>query len=279
MLAQPSGVPYQPHVFAPAAPPAARKPRRLLGAALVALVVVLVAAAGVEAYSLHTLSGQLTAAKRKATADDARIGKLEKSTATVTAKVAAGMDSQAVAADALPSVFQVDAGDFIGTGWGVAHPTGGGTDLITNFHVIAEVYNQGKRSVEIDHKKERYSATVKKVDKAQDLALLHVTQAFPVLAVAKAALPGEPMVVLGEPLGLEDTVTVGVISALHRTVPGESGRTFIQFDAAINPGNSGGPVVNAKEQVVGIASEKFSDAESLALAIPIATACTSLGAC
>ena len=74
-------------------------------------------------------------------------------------------------------------------------------------------------------------------------------------------------------------MTVGVISALHRTVPGESGRSFIQFDAAINPGNSGGPVVNAKEQVVGIASEKFSDAESLALAIPIATACTSLGAC
>jgi len=281
---QPSGVPYpsaafEPGVFEPNAPASPRKPRRLLPAILVGLLVLLVVASGAEAYSLHGLSGKLATSKRKATAADARIAKLEKTSTAVQSKLAAGMNAPAVAADALPSVFQVDAGDFIGTGWGVAHPTGGGTDLITNFHVIASVYEAGKRTVAIDHKKERYTATVKKVDKKQDLALLHVSEVFPVLAVAKAAEPGEPIVVLGEPLGLEDTVTAGVVSALHRTVPGESGRSFIQFDAAINPGNSGGPVVNAQEQVVGIASAKFEDAESLALAIPIATACTSLGAC
>jgi S1-C subfamily serine protease len=69
-------------------------------------------------------------------------------------------------------------------------------------------------------------------------------------------------------------VTTGVVSAIRDDIPGEAGKTFIQFDAAINPGNSGGPVVDAQKQVVGVASEKVN-AEGIGLAIPISNACRS----
>src|SRR5699024_12607766 len=70
---------------------------------------------------------------------------------------------------------------------------------------------------------------------------------------------GEPVVAIGAPLGLEGTVTSGIVSALNRpvSIPGEEGGTFInaiQTDAAINPGNSGGPLVNAAGEVIGVNS-------------------------
>jgi putative serine protease PepD len=244
-----------------------------------AVVAILLVAVAVQAYALVHLSGRLSDANKRVDASNTRISTLERNGKSVSTKLNNSMDSITVAAKGLPSVFQVDAGDYLGTGWGVAHPSGGGTDLITNFHVISSIYDEGKRTLDIDHKSERYSASVKRVNKTQDLALLHVSETFPILQVSKTAQPGEPVVVLGEPLGLEDTVTVGVVSALRRKIPGLSGRTFIQFDAAINPGNSGGPVVNAHEQVVGIASDKLTDAEGLALAIPVSTACTYLQTC
>jgi serine protease Do len=68
-------------------------------------------------------------------------------------------------------------------------------------------------------------------------------------------MPGENVIAVGNPFGLSNTVTTGIISAVHRTVPGESGRTysdFIQTDAAINPGNSGGALVNILGELIGI---------------------------
>jgi putative serine protease PepD len=85
----------------------------------------------------------------------------------------------------------------------------------------------------------------------------------------------ESVVVVGSPLGLEQSVASGVISALRDTAD----EPMVQFDAAINPGNSGGPVINAQRQVVGIATAKAQNAEGIGLAIPIAVACRSLGSC
>jgi putative serine protease PepD len=80
------------------------------------------------------------------------------------------------------------------------------------------------------------------------------------------------VVVVGAPLGLDDSVTTGVISAYR---PNDKDGTTIQFDAPINPGNSGGPVVNAGNQVVGVATAKAKDAEGIGLAIDIKVACTT----
>jgi len=84
------------------------------------------------------------------------------------------------------------------------------------------------------------------------------------------------VVVVGAPLGLEDSVTTGVVSAYR---PDDAEGATIQFDAPINPGNSGGPVVNASNQVVGIATAKAKDAEGIGLAIPVKTACTTFAVC
>jgi S1-C subfamily serine protease len=85
---------------------------------------------------------------------------------------------------------------------------------------------------------------------------------------------GQLVVAIGSPIGLQSTVTAGIISALHRTLPGYGGRPIediIQTDAAVNPGNSGGPLVNVAGEIVGINVAIVQSAQGLAFAIPINT--------
>src|SRR5262249_48604742 len=159
--------------------------------------------------------------------------------------------------------------DFSGTAF-VIKVDGDTSSLLTNYHVISALYEGGGRTVSLVHDSQRYSAQVVKVDSGNDLALLRADEKFPALAaVTEDVVPGAPGVVVGAPLGLAQSVSTGVVSAIRSDIPGEHGRTYIQFSAPINPGNSGGPVVNAQKQVVGIASAKAADAEGIGLAIPI----------
>jgi S1-C subfamily serine protease len=85
---------------------------------------------------------------------------------------------------------------------------------------------------------------------------------------------GQLVVAIGSPVGLQGTVTTGIISALHRTLPGYGRRPIediIQTDAAVNPGNSGGPLVNSLGEVVGINVAILQQAQGLSFAIPINT--------
>jgi len=164
--------------------------------------------------------------------------------------------SVAAVADAvLPSVVSIDAGRASGSGFVVR------TDgyLLTNHHVIANVEGQltvtfadGRRQdAEIVGSTVSYDLAVLKVER-DDLIPLE-------LADSEAVEVGEQVVAIGAPLGLEGTVTTGIVSALNRPVAAgdEIDTAFInaiQTDTAINPGNSGGPLVNMQGQVVGIAS-------------------------
>ncbi len=127
----------------------------------------------------------------------------------------------------------------------------------------------------------RTPAQIVEFDARRDLAVLRSASVYPALAAARTAVrPGEPVVVVGAPLGLANTVTTGVVSALRADVPGLASK-MIQFDAAISSDNSGGPVSNAAGQVVGVARAKTvtAGAGELAMAIPISEVCAALIAC
>src|SRR5438874_2455747 len=97
-----------------------------------------------------------------------------------------------------------------------------------------------------------------------------LVQASP-LGSSAARLLGEPAIAIGNPFGLNQSVSAGVVSALHRTVPAE-GRSyydFIQTDASINPGNSGGPLLDGDGNVIGVCSAILATGQGIGFAIPI----------
>jgi len=155
----------------------------------------------------------------------------------------------------LPSVVQINAGD--STGSGVVYDTGG--DIVTNAHVVGDA-----KTVQVISAAGDPMLTGKVIGtfRPDDLAVVRVAQDAAKLKPARFAnsadtQPGEIVLAMGNPLGLTDSVTQGIISATGRTVSEPSGgaaliTAAIQTSAAINPGNSGGALVNLADEVVGI---------------------------
>ncbi len=143
--------------------------------------------------------------------------------------------------------------------------------VLTNFHVIAS----GTRiQVSFDDGQD-YTAKVVGTDPGGDLAVLKLegNRQFPTapLGTSSDLMLGEPAIAIGNPFGLNQSVSMGVISALHRAVPadGRSYYDFIQTDSSINPGNSGGPLLNADGAVIGVCSAIYANAQGIGFAIPI----------
>ncbi len=112
-------------------------------------------------------------------------------------------------------------------------------------------------------------------DRDADIAVLKVKATnLPALPLGRSSdlMIGETVIAIGNPFGLSNTVTTGVLSAMGRTIPSERGERlftdFLQTDASINPGNSGGPLVNAGGDVIGINSAIISGATGIGFAIP-----------
>jgi serine protease Do len=99
-------------------------------------------------------------------------------------------------------------------------------------------------------------------DKRTDIALIKIDAKKPLPALDLAApapvKQGEWVVAIGSPFGFENSVTAGIVSGVHRALPGGQMTPFIQTDVAVNPGNSGGPLLNAAGQVVGVNSQIYS---------------------
>ena len=115
-------------------------------------------------------------------------------------------------------------------------------------------------------------------DAATDLAVVKTARSdnrsLP-LASAQQVKVGQVVIALGHPFGFERSVSLGVVSALERRLPGRDGATLdglIQTDAAINPGNSGGPLTNVRGQVVGINTAMLPFAQGIGFAVPSSTA-------
>jgi putative serine protease PepD len=264
------------------APPKRRRSGFVVAIVAVVFTLVLGAVVVVQARQISDLRGDLDAARaesgRGQASDDQRLDSLEGQVTQLDERTGRVFDPQEVAAAVLPSVFRITAGKLSGSAFAVGSPSSGSTRLLTAYHVVQEVWGRGANRVQLERDGESYPATVTDVDQGNDIAVLSASVELAGLATATEPVKaGQQIVVVGSPLGLTDSVTVGVVSALRKG-EGATG-DLIQFDASINPGNSGGPVVNTAKQVVGIASLKARGSEGIGLAIPIQTACTKFRVC
>lgn len=160
-----------------------------------------------------------------------------------------------------------------GTGSGFAIGTDG--VILTNAHVV-----EGADTVNVTLKDGRsYQGRVLGADKVTDVAVVKIeANDVPVVTIGNSdkLLSGEWAIAIGNPLGLDNSVTAGIISATGRSstevgVP-DKRIGFIQTDAAINPGNSGGPLLNASGEVIGMNTAIIQGAQGLGFAIPIQAA-------
>ena len=160
-----------------------------------------------------------------------------------------------------------------GTGSGFIINSGG--QILTNAHVV-----DGADTVRVTLKDGRsFQGQVLGEDRVTDVAVVKIPASnLPVVAVgnSNALQPGEWVVAIGNPLGLDNSVTAGILSGTDRSsrqvgVP-DKRVGFLQTDAAINPGNSGGPLLNARGEVIGMNTAIISGAQGLGFAIPINTA-------
>ncbi len=153
----------------------------------------------------------------------------------------------------------------LGTGF-VISPDG---YIVTNNHVIEDVE---KITVKFNDTRE-LPATVIGRDPKTDIGLIKVESKEPLFALplgdSESVRPGEWVVAIGNPFGLEHTVTAGIVSAKHRNIEHGAYDDYIQTDAAINPGNSGGPLLNLAGEVIGINTAINPRANTIGFAVPI----------
>jgi serine protease Do len=162
-------------------------------------------------------------------------------------------------------------GKSIGSGV-VIHASG---YVVTNRHVVNEAL-EIMVGFEVDGTEEQHSARLVAEDPINDLALLKVDSEGPFIAVEMGhsddLMIGEPVIAVGNPVGVGKTVTTGVLSAVGRSIRVDHETEFhdlIQTDAAINPGNSGGALLNIHGQMIGVNTAIIGGTEGLGFAIPV----------
>ncbi|KQY24214.1 peptidase S1 [Cellulomonas sp. Root485] len=248
------------------------------GAAAAAAIVAAVATAGLT----HTLSDGEGSIDRPASL--ATIGQTSNDTVPVSGSTSDDPDWEVVAKAVQQSVVAIQVSD--GNGGG-AQGSGVIIDdeghIVTNNHVVAGA--DGDVQVTLTDGR-LFDATIVGTDPTTDLAVIKLKDApddlkASALGDSSKVTVGEPVMAVGNPLGLANTVTTGIVSAVDRPVStvGENGgegtvTNAIQIDAAVNPGNSGGPLFDAKGQVIGINSSiatlsSESGSIGLGFAIPV----------
>lgn len=197
-----------------------------------------------------------------------------------------------VASKVLPSIVGIEVTFNVNSFWGTSTGTGVGSGIIisedgyilTNNHVISaessssyyEITKATNLQVKLYGDDKEYSATVVGTDAYTDIAVIKIdanglTPAT--LGDSDEVRVGQYAMAIGNPIGMDFTVTSGIISAINREVSSNDGSSYvaIQTDAAINSGNSGGALVNSKGEVIGVNTLKISGSgiEGIGFAIPI----------
>lgn len=183
--------------------------------------------------------------------------------------------------DLFDEFFREFFGDVSSPGYRVAHSLGSGLIIdprgyiLTNYHVIERA---SKIRVTVSDET-AYDATFIAGDERNDLALLKIDADKPLATVDLAEdnnlMLGETVIVLGNPFGLAQTVTVGVLSSKNREARYGGQvlyRDILQTDAAVNPGSSGGPLLNILGEVIGINVAIYRQAQNIGFAVPVSRA-------
>jgi putative serine protease PepD len=187
-----------------------------------------------------------------------------------------------------PGVVFITSKSYVETWYGVYPQQGSGSGsiiddqghILTNYHVV-----QGASQLEVQIGNDKYSGSIVGTDRDNDLAVIKVDAPRDRLTVvklgaSKGLLVGQKVLAIGNPFGLQQTLTTGVISGLERPLRDPvSRRTIegaIQTDASINPGNSGGPLLNARGEMIGINTMIYSPngggSVGIGFAVPVDTA-------
>lgn len=198
-----------------------------------------------------------------------------------------------VAANVLPSIVGIQVSYTVNSFWGTSTGVAGGSGIIisedgyiiTNNHVVStessassfyEISNATGLKVKLYNDDTEYDAKIIGTDPYTDIAVIKIdaTGLTPaVLGNSDELKVGETVYALGNPMGMDFTVTHGIVSAVNREVKTSDGTTYvaIQTDTPINSGNSGGALVNSRGEVIGINTLKISGngVEGLSFAIPI----------
>lgn len=264
---------------APGAPQPARRSRAWLWIASAAVVGVLVGGGSVAAAGLLDLDGP-AASDRSASL--AEVGRSQTDEVPVSGSSAQSPDWQRVAAAVQASVVAIEVQTQSGGGQGSGVIIDDDGHVLTNNHVVSGA--QGNVRVTLTDGR-MLEGEVVGTDASTDLAVVRLLDAPDDLQAAALGdsddvTVGDPVMAVGNPLGLANTVTTGIVSAVDRPVStqevgGESAVTnAIQIDAAVNPGNSGGPLFDATGRVVGITSSiatlsQASGSIGLGFAIPV----------
>ncbi len=150
--------------------------------------------------------------------------------------------------------------------------------ILTNFHVV-----DGAQEIQVMlHEGSSHAARVVGIDPATDVAVLKIDAPPPALqpvafGTSHDLRVGQRVFAIGNPFGLERTLTTGIISSLNRSLPTKTGRTIksiIQTDAAINPGNSGGPLLDSGGRLIGMTTaiaSRTGQSSGVGFAIPVGT--------
>jgi S1-C subfamily serine protease len=262
---------------------------RGLAVAVAALVVVCLAGVGLSAYTLVHERG---AVARERAAWKAEVADLRKDLDALSGsdqKLAGRLHSAEkrlsrretgiapLAARVLRSVFTVETEVGFGSGF-VAWQEGGASFLVTANHVVDGNISSG---VTISRRGGSWAGVIDAVDPQNDLALIRINGkpagAKPLwqhVAGRGTPKPGDELILIGSPFGLQGTVTTGVVSRVTKKA--------IQTDAAANPGNSGGPAMDKQGRIVGVLVSGGSPAygvQNINFAVPIERACVKLRRC
>lgn len=216
-------------------------------------------------------ASQLTAAVSDIDTLASAVSDLGKTVETQSARM---LDIPGLSAQVRPSVVTVHCGGSQGSGFAVdagGAPSGYSTAILTNHHVIADCANDDGYEVWVEQGESQPATVLADYDTDNDLAVLFIDKELPALAFAETPQVGDPVLAIGSPYGLSDTVTSGSITNILDDL--------FTTDAAIGPGNSGGPLVDRSGMVLGVITAELERSEGQNLAVRVKVACRNILQC